>query len=81
MTGKDGMRDTATYDPTHEARRIMTKAEAANVLHRCGFSEDVIEQLLAGSPDPIDLDHLDPKLVSRYGLTAGQLMERRGASP
>jgi hypothetical protein len=69
--------DTVKRGPT----RTMTKAEAAAVLRRCGFPSGLIEDLLAGSPDPIDLDQIDPKLVARYGLTPEQLMDRLGASP
>lgn len=69
--------DTANRGPT----RTMTRAEARAGPAALAVASEVIEDLLASSPDPIDLVQLDPKLVARYGLTPEQLMDRLGASP
>lgn len=73
--------DTGSAGAINKAGRTITKAEASKVLERAGFSSHVIEGLLASLPDPIDLDHVDPKIVATYDLTPEHLMDMLGAGP
>jgi hypothetical protein len=61
-------------------RRSASHAEAEQVLRAAGYSQERIEELLRDLPDPFDLERYGDALVKR-GMTAGQLMERRGSSP
>ena len=54
--------------------------ELARVLRRVGYSPDVIDEIKAQLPDPIDAERDEP-ILARYDLTRGRLMEIMGASP
>jgi hypothetical protein len=54
--------------------------EAAHVLRRAGYSEELIHEILSQLPDPIDLER-DQQLLARYGVTPERLMDRLGGSP
>jgi hypothetical protein len=59
----------------------MRRPEDAKVLERADFPSCVIEDFLTSLPDPMDLDHLDPNVVARCGLTPEHLMDMLGGSP
>lgn len=50
-------------------------------LARVGTDPKLIEEILAGYPDPIDLTEAEPALFRKYGLTLGALEDRMGGSP
>jgi len=50
------------------------------VLHRAGFSSQVIEEISSQLSDPVDLDR-DSSLFLRYGITREVLTDRMGGSP
>jgi hypothetical protein len=54
--------------------------EVARVLHRAGYTEDFIRELLSELPDPVELERDEP-IFARYGLGAERLMDRLGGSP
>jgi hypothetical protein len=58
----------------------ISHAEVARLLRRAGFHPEVIEEITAQLPDPIDVDR-DAHVLNRYDLTRGRLMEIMGASP
>jgi hypothetical protein len=49
-------------------------------MRAAGYSEDEIEELLRGFPDPIDTER-DGTELARRGLTMGNFTDRRGGSP
>lgn len=49
-------------------------------MRRIGVAPDVVEEIKAQLPDPIDVER-DAPLLARYDLTRGRLMEILGASP
>jgi hypothetical protein len=52
----------------------------AQVLHRTGYSDEFIREVLSKVPDPIDL-HRDQQVLAHYGLSAERLMDRLGGGP
>jgi hypothetical protein len=64
-----------TSPPVHRSHE-----EMALVLHRAGYSDEVIHELLSQLPDPIDLQR-DQQILARYGLSPEGLMDRMGGSP
>jgi len=54
--------------------------EASRVLHRAGYSDEFIRDVLSQLPDPIDLER-DQEILARYGLGPERLMDRLGGSP
>ena len=54
--------------------------DAAKIMHRAGYSDEFIHEVLSQLPDPIDLQR-DQQLLGSYGLTPERLMERLGGSP
>jgi hypothetical protein len=50
------------------------------VLRRAGYPPEVVKELIAQLPDPVDVDR-DAAILARYGVTRGRLMELMGASP
>ncbi len=54
--------------------------EVARILHRLGYSDAFIRDVLSQLPDPIDPDR-DQQILGRYGLTTERLMEQMGSSP
>ena len=63
-----------------EKRRLISHAEAAQVLRHAGYSHDQIRELLRDLPDPIDPER-DGSALFELGLTAEKLMDRMGGSP
>ena len=57
-----------------------SKAVVADALRRVGLAPDLIREVLAPLPDPVDLDKYSDELI-RYGITRDQLMSRMGGSP
>lgn len=58
----------------------ISHAEFARMMRRIGFPPDVVEEITAQVPDPIDVER-DAPILARYNLTRGRLMEIMGASP
>jgi hypothetical protein len=58
----------------------ITHEEFARVLRRAGYSPEVIAEIAAQLQDPVDVDR-DERVLTRYGVTRGRLMELMGASP
>ena len=58
----------------------ISHGEFAQLLQRVGYPPEVIEEIAAQLPDPIDVDR-DAHVLGRYNLTRGRLMELLGASP
>jgi len=81
VTEETGRFDDASRQASEKTARTMSKAEAAELLRRTGYSSRDIDDVLAGLSDPIDVDHMGPALVERYGLTSEQLMDRLGGGP
>jgi hypothetical protein len=63
------------------ARNVrISHAELGRILRRAGIAPDVIEEIKAHVPDPVDVER-DAHILERYNLTRGRLMEILGASP
>lgn len=60
--------------------RTISKAEAARVLRRAGYSAELIREIHDQLADPIDLDR-DAPTLSRYGISREHLVEMMGGSP
>jgi hypothetical protein len=58
----------------------ITHAEFGRLLRRAGYPPELIEEIAAQLPDPIDVGR-DAHVLTRYDLTRGRLMEIMGASP
>jgi hypothetical protein len=63
-----------------EKRRLISHAEAEQVLRHAGYSQDRIREMLRDLPDPIDPER-DSVALFKLGLSADQLMDRMGGSP
>ena len=63
-----------------ETRRLISHAEAAQVLRHAGYSQDRIREMLRDLPDPIDPER-DGGALFKLGVSADQLMDRMGGSP
>jgi hypothetical protein len=50
------------------------------ILHRAGFTAEVIDEIASQVPDPIDLDR-DSTLLLRLGISRDLLSDRLGYSP
>jgi hypothetical protein len=59
---------------------LRSHEEVAQVLHRVGYSDEFISEVLGHLADPVDLWRDQPILV-RYGLSSERLMDRLGGSP
>lgn len=64
--------DSTPAGPSHE--------EAARILRRAGYSDELIHEVLSQLPDPIDIER-DEHIFEHYGMTRGQLTDRMGGSP
>ncbi len=64
-----------TYRPESRSHEEFTR-----VLHRAGYSDEFIRDVLSQLPDPVDLER-DQQVLARYGLSAERLMDRLGGSP
>jgi len=60
--------------------RTISKAEAARVLRRTGYSPETIRAVQDQLDDPIDLDR-DAETLLRYGITREHLTATMGGSP
>ena len=63
-----------------EQRRLITHAEAEQILRKAGYSQEQIDEALRDLPDPFDTER-DAEALFRHGITAGGLMDRMGGSP
>ena len=59
---------------------VRSHEEVVRVLHRAGYSDDFIREVLSQLPDPIDLER-DQQILARHGLSAERLMDRMGGGP
>jgi hypothetical protein len=58
----------------------LSKAEAAGVLRRVGFSDEKIDKLLSELNDPIDFDR-DAAILEKFGVNRDTLVDLMGGSP
>jgi hypothetical protein len=63
-----------------EMSRTISKAEAARVLRRAGYSAETIREIHDQLDDPIDLDR-DAETLRHYGITREHLTETMGGGP
>jgi hypothetical protein len=63
-----------------ERRRFVSHAEAKRMLRRAGYTERQIKDVLRDIADPIDTERDGDELLKR-GISAGEMMDRMGASP
>lgn len=63
-----------------EPARVITHAEVGQVLKRSGLDPEVIDDILADLPDPVDVDQAEP-IFQAHGITLTGLMDRLGGSP
>ncbi len=61
-------------------RWTISKTVARDALHRAGYPQDRIDEILSGLPDPFDADEAADHLAS-YGITRDRLMSAMGGSP
>jgi len=59
---------------------LRSHEEVAQVLHRVGYPDEFISEVLAQLPNPVDLWR-DQQILVRYGLSSERLMDRLGGSP
>jgi hypothetical protein len=62
------------------SRHTLSRAEILKMLHRAGYPPDVVAEIEAQLPDPIDLLR-DRDVLIRYGITTEALVSRLGGSP
>ena len=74
--------DEAATAPAKAGREsaYVSHAELVRLLRRTGYTADLIDEIASQLPDPVDVDR-EWRLLERYGITRGVLMERMGASP
>jgi hypothetical protein len=60
--------------------RTVSRTEILQLLHRAGYPPDVVAEIAAQLPDPIDLRR-DRDVLIRYGITTEALVSRLGGSP
>jgi hypothetical protein len=60
--------------------RRLAKSEVIYIIRRAQYTPEMIDEIAAQLPDPVDLDEC-ASLLARYGMTRGQLMDRLGSSP
>lgn len=58
----------------------ISHAEFCQVLRRAGYPEDVLDEIVAQLPDPIDVDRDEP-VLERCGVTLDHLTDLMGGSP
>jgi hypothetical protein len=63
-----------------QQRRLVSHAEAKQILRRAGYSQEQIDHLLRHFPDPIDTER-DAEALFKHGISADRLMDRMGGSP
>ena len=61
-------------------RKLYSHAEAAEILRRAGYSQELIDNVLRDVPDPIDPDR-DDEAFFKHGLSFDVLVDRMGGSP
>ena len=61
-------------------RKLYSHAEAAEILRRAGYSQELIDNVLRDVPDPIDPDR-DDEAFFKHGLSFGAVTDRMGGSP
>jgi hypothetical protein len=63
-----------------EKRRLISHAEAAQIMRRAGYSQEQIDNALGQLPDPIDTER-DGNVLVKHGMPPAALMDRMGGSP
>jgi hypothetical protein len=63
-----------------EKRRLISHADAEQMLRRAGYSQGLIDDVLREVPDPIDAER-DGEVLFKHGISAGSLMQVMGSSP
>jgi hypothetical protein len=63
-----------------QQRRLVSHAEAKQILRRAGYSQEWIEDVLRHIPDPIDTER-DGDVLFEHGISADRLRDRMGGSP
>ena len=63
-----------------EMRRLISHADAEQILRRAGYSQERIAEVLGRLPDPIDTER-DGDELFKQGISTGGLMDRMGGSP
>lgn len=71
------MRGMTHFDQESHYR---SKAEVLQILARLGISQEIIAEIGAQLPDPVDL-HESGALLQTYGLTRDAVISRLGGSP
>jgi hypothetical protein len=59
---------------------LRSHEEMSRVMHRAGYSDEFISEVLSQLADPIDLWR-DQQILVRYQLSSERLMDRLGGSP
>jgi CBS-domain-containing membrane protein len=72
--------DRTYADPMVDHAETLSKAEAAGVLRRVGFSDEKIDKLLSELNDPIDFDR-DAAILEKFGVNRDTLVDLMGGSP
>jgi len=57
-----------------------SKADVLAIMTRIGIDEELIAEAARILPDPVDLDR-DQRVLARFGLSRGGLVDRMGGSP
>ena len=63
-----------------EKKRLVSHADAEQIMRRAGYSQEQIEESLRDLPDPIDTER-DRDTIFKHGISLGKLMDRMGGSP
>jgi hypothetical protein len=69
-----------TYADAMASHETISKAEAARVLNRVGYSKEKIVDIMSELKDPIDIDR-DAAVLEKYGITRDALEDLMGGSP
>jgi hypothetical protein len=56
------------------------KADVLAMMQRLAMDDELIAEAARTLPDPVDLDR-DQRLLARFGLSLGHLVDRMGGSP
>jgi hypothetical protein len=76
MTAEDGL----PGEERHMSQTQRSKADVLAIMKRLGLDDDLIADAARILPDPVDLD-LDQRVLARFGLSRGGLIDRMGGSP
>lgn len=70
---------TGTRRPRRDSG-LRSHEDFTHVLHRAGYSDQFINEVLGQLADPINLRR-DQQILARYRLSSERLMDRLGGSP